>query len=218
MCISRSVQRLIWTKTIRQEYGDSTKLPGNLWFRWRSWQQRRWWQRCYVEQIKSIIRPFVSTRTSWWSFFHINDKSQIVISNVANYGRFQVWKNEYPKSLELLIFIPIWHLVCFDLKDVLNFFSGFTKSQEKTLETCLVFKIKHKELSHVGTGMHFHVFRKVLVIMYNIHRTLYNVHVDCWCSAHLDCHDGDREKSGQGQTRFHQHLSLPSNFELKTFL
>ena len=25
-----------------------------------------------------------------WSFFHINDKSQIVISNVANYGRFQV--------------------------------------------------------------------------------------------------------------------------------
>ena len=23
-------------------------------------------------------------------FFHINDKSQIVISNVANYGRFQV--------------------------------------------------------------------------------------------------------------------------------
>ena len=42
-----------------------------------------------------------------------------------------------------------------------------------------MFKIKHKELSHVGTGMHFHVFRKVLAIMYNIHRTLYNVHVDC---------------------------------------
>ena len=56
-----------------------------------------------------------------WSFFHINDKSQIVLSNVANYNQL---------SLEQLIFIPIWHLVRFDLKDGVKKIWGFTKSQE----------------------------------------------------------------------------------------